>query len=1611
VRKLNKKTLIVTAVAFVAVCSTLATVLVYFMNTERRQRILLDSAQRHLSEDDHTRAALQYRRALQLGEASGDVYFKYGQCLEKLKQPRKAFQAYARAANLDANHVDAYKRIVGVYYQQARIALAKSGVDVEKVAPLKHLKKCADTLIRLEPTGSNGYIWLARVQSLRGKDAQAMTTLRRARPLCGNDAKLTVEGARQLIQSGKLNDADAYVREGLVAQPKSPELLLALASVHRRRNKPAEEEEALTKVLHIQPENVAALGQRGLLYWRQERFDMAQADLKALCRLAPKDGVAWISLSGAYTAAKQPDKALSTLAKACSLNPDQYRLIVELVRLQIDSRQLDEARQKIEALAKTKCPPQVVGWLRGQLALKADKIASAKNYFHECIRKSKNGYPAASLGLGACYVREGNLGAAEAQFRLAARSSKLYRRAMLAIVDIFLVEGLHEKALAQCAEIRRLTQPKVEGESAKADPALQMLAGRAQFGLGRLDDATKNYKLALEHLSDEARKAQAFIMLTRVALARYTLAVGSKDKALAEASLRDAAACFEEARKLDGNSTTVKFMAARLASARGEKSKARKIIIEACTSASATESFIRQQVRQRIIVGNSGQMSLVEDMVAMHPESSGVLNAAAEYFGTVAMLSEAIMVRSKGKAREKEAERLAQYRGTALKHARKAFQLDAESVPNAERLYDLLLSNDHEAEAEAMIARLINSPLMKPTGLALQGLLYQRRGHGEKAAKCLRESISLNGNNWHTHLWLGRVYAATDSNLANAEASLTRALELRPTAKEARRLLFKVFQAQGKFARIQAEIAEILKSQPRNVELLRISAAVYKRTGDMKNAALRLKAVAKAMPGDVRAHIEYSQAERSLGHDGEAIASAKRALAIRGNSVPALRALLWAYLAANDRAAAESHLRKALEQRPDDAALSMFASEFYGVLGQSEKAEARLKKLADAQPDDAFIQFRLAEFYLRAGRFKEAMAKYQAALQVNPKFMAAEFGVSVALIRQANTTADTKEKGKLLNRARAGISALKKRYPKDIRPGLAEARMLAAEKNYDQALVNLKALASKHDEAPAVMLYMADLYMILGRMSEAEATLKAALAKDERLVDFQLKLARLNLERNRLKEALRNCKDALVYEPVNRSALQLAAQIQQRLGKGADSLPYLERVVALQPSDVAPLVRLVQTLLGMKRTQHALVATRQAYSRNATSSRFLAEYVRVLLLSKKTLEAEITCKSFIAAHPDSEVAKLLLAQACYRTGKLTEANSALRIAEEKAKDKDRFLARAVVFCTQAGWTERAAQLAQRLAAKRPKDPSAHAAWLRILWKMNKADDALKVALDGMARNPDSADFLMQGVQALVRAKRTDKAMDACKRFTARNPKQISVLMVLIELQANSGVKKDALANLKKVAALNSQSSSPQVAKGLIRFYLKLEQQDLAEKEAMRLCRAAPRNAGLWLAYGTVCERLEDKRRSRVIQIYREALSQPLQGQRAKMLLINNLTYALVTRQHESAAEKQRNLAEAETLIEPALGDWETAPTPLLDTAGWLRFHQGKHDGAYRLLALAANRHDAGPETLYHFAMACGRTGRAEEARAAVKKASKAMSGEQRWVKDVEKEIAESNEGL
>jgi tetratricopeptide (TPR) repeat protein len=249
------------------------------------------------------------------------------------------------------------------------------------------------------------------------------------------------------------------------------------------------------------------------------------------------------------------------------------------------------------------------------------------------------------------------------------------------------------------------------------------------------------------------------------------------------------------------------------------------------------------------------------------------------------------------------------------------------------------------------------------------------------------------------------------------------------------------------------------------------------------------------------------------------------------------------------------------------------------------------------------------------------------------------------------------------------------------------------------------------------------------------------------------------------------------------------------------------------------------------------------------------------------------------------------------------------------------------------------------------------------------DAAVAVLTSAKALVPEDPTFDVYVIQALISARRFDRAEVAAREALVRAPESPRLLRLRGQALSRSGRDAEAIALLEQ--ANKADARSPQLALGLADAYAAAKRFD----DAVRVVQQAE------TAFGE-----DDSFTLRLTSLYEEAgriadaereLRRMLNRDPRDATALNYLGYML--------ADRELRLSEAQSLIEQAIAIEPDNPA-YLDSLGWALFKQGKLTEAAGPLSRAAETLPANSVIQDHYGDLLARQGRWTEAVAAWERA-------------------------
>ncbi len=466
---------------------------------------------------------------------------------------------------------------------------------------------------------------------------------------------------------------------------------------------------------------------------------------------------------------------------------------------------------------------------------------------------------------------------------------------------------------------------------------------------------------------------------------------------------------------------------------------------------------------------------------------------------------------------------------TAAADALVAASTDEQAQHAANVFGDLCLQYLHYELHAAAAVCLAQLRLLAPNDFQwtyYELLLHDATGNLERARLSARAALALSPNDTATLIRSGDLHIDA-GDLDAAAAAYARALGVRPESAAARFGLGRVALDRGEIAQAIAAFEEVLASQPEGSVVHHHLGMALRAGGETTRARAELarnRRIPIAIVDPLRDRLRiyglktearFDRAVRAArsGRNDEAIALYRELLAEDDGDPEVHFNLARALIETADQAAAEDHLRQAIEANPSHGAAHFNLALLLGRTGRTAEGALHLERAADIDPEN--LQWRLMRARARAdaGNVAGARAELEEIVRLDPAAIEAH-RLLAAMLLEAGEPA----------RAADHLEALAALTPDDLR---AHFNLGLTRFQTGQFTAARQALEAAHDRFPGDLAVRHLLARLLATSPDAvvrDAARAVELARsvvdEQPAIDHLETLAMAMAEAGRFKDAV-----------------------------------------------------------------------------------------------------------------------------------------------------------------------------------------------------------------------------------------------------------------------------------------------------------------------------------------------------------------------------------------------------------------------------------------------------------------------------------------------------------
>ncbi len=543
------------------------------------------------------------------------------------------------------------------------------------------------------------------------------------------------------------------------------------------------------------------------------------------------------------------------------------------------------------------------------------------------------------------------------------------------------------------------------------------------------------------------------------------------------------------------------------------------------------------------------------------------------------------------------------------------------------------------------------------------------QGQPEKiSAWVVKSELKSPQANAEVQSWLGFA-ALQQGKIDEATSDYDSALRFDPKFPAARLGQARLKAMRGEFDDANAEVLDVLASQPNNVDGLILKGDIARARGNSPDAITAYIAATKQDPRSVTAHLALADAYVVAGDSARAapeVATLKKlaplnpivdyydalvsfnkkdylhandaiALSLRGNPANAPAQVLSGAisLAMNQPAQAEVHFIEGIKLSPNTIFTRRLLASLYLRESQPFKANEVLQPALRALPDDGGLLSLGGEIALQMGNVAAASKMFDRAAAIDP----ANIGVRVR--GAAAHLASGDQAGGF-----AALESAAKASVNDVRPDIALVMANLNRRDYDHAESAWTDLQKREPDNP--LTYNLHAAIDLGRddVAAARKDFEKALQLQPNYFPAVTNLASLDEHDGNVDAARQRYKTLLAKSPNNALALLALASLEAKHGAGPDVvLPLLESARRAAPTAEQPVIALIDYQVSQNNARQALATAQEALAAAPRQESYLRLVGELQLQSGGIDQAIAAYRQLVSQRPDVMEYQVRLAQA------------------------------------------------------------------------------------------------------------------------------------------------------------------------------------------------------------------------------------------------------------------------------------------------------------------------------------------------------------------------------
>ncbi len=275
--------------------------------TDPTAQTFLEKARAQLRQNDIRQAITAYKNAIQLDPENDTAYFELAETYVVQRNIRKAIEAYQNAAAINPNDKYAKLRLGQIYLT---------------IGKLLEAREILSAVLATDPQAIEAYHLLSSIQIREKNFGAAIRTLKKAVSISDKNIKTTLVLASLYNASSKHDLAEAMYKDALAIDPSQRLPYMELCKLYRKDKAWDKMEALLLHALETPGVKEVKLADLAHFYEGQKKYSIAETYYNRAVDESPQSIQALMNLAEFQTRRSDRGKAIATMKKAVSLEPD-----------------------------------------------------------------------------------------------------------------------------------------------------------------------------------------------------------------------------------------------------------------------------------------------------------------------------------------------------------------------------------------------------------------------------------------------------------------------------------------------------------------------------------------------------------------------------------------------------------------------------------------------------------------------------------------------------------------------------------------------------------------------------------------------------------------------------------------------------------------------------------------------------------------------------------------------------------------------------------------------------------------------------------------------------------------------------------------------------------------------------------------------------------------------------------------------------------------------------------------------------------------------------------------------------------------------------------------